>query len=216
MIIVGAKGFAKEVLEIFHLKKKLDNICFYDDINTQDVDYVFNKFPILRSEEEVSIYFKRKNSNKYTIAIGNPHRRYLIFKKFQSLGGQFSSVISPQARIGNYDISIGIGSNILSNAIISNSATIGKGCLIYYNAIITHDCKLGSFVELSPGATLLGRSKIGDYSQIGSNATILPDIKIGKNVLIGAGAVVTSNIPDNSVAVGIPAKIIKQNLPIKF
>ncbi|RAP47120.1 MAG: acetyltransferase [Methanosphaera sp. rholeuAM6] len=51
---------------------------------------------------------------------------------------------------------------------------------------------------------------IGDDVWIGGNVTILPGVTIGSNVVIGAGAVVTGDIPDNSLAVGVPAKVIKE------
>ena len=74
---------------------------------------------------------------------------------------------------------------------------------------ITHD-----------GGTLLYRSQIPDLEitkpinvgndvYIGNNVIILPGVTIGNNVVIGAGAVVTKDIPDNSVAVGVPARVIK-------
>lgn len=44
---------------------------------------------------------------------------------------------------------------------------------------------------------------------MGENTKILPGVTVGSNVIIGAGAVVTRNIPDNSVAVGVPARVIK-------
>ena len=92
---------------------------------------------------------------------------------------------------------------------ISNSVKIGIAPIIYYNAIITHDCRIGDFCEISPAANILGRVSIENKTQIGAGAIILPDVKIGSNVTIGAGAVVTKNIPDNAIAVGIPARIIK-------
>lgn len=52
--------------------------------------------------------------------------------------------------------------------------------------------------------------EIGDYTFIGAGVKILKGVKIGKNCVIGAGAVVTSNISDNSIALGIPAKVIKK------
>lgn len=51
---------------------------------------------------------------------------------------------------------------------------------------------------------------IGDDCWIGGNSIILPGISIGKGCVIGAGSVVTKNIPDNSLAVGNPAKVIKK------
>ena len=44
---------------------------------------------------------------------------------------------------------------------------------------------------------------------IGANVTILPNVRIGSNVIIGAGSLVTKDVPDNSVVVGVPAKVIE-------
>lgn len=208
MLIVGAKGFAKEVLEIFYQLGNIDNIAFYDDINSYTPPYLFNTFSILRDTEEVLNFF-RITDKKFTIGIGNPHLRLKLYHKFLQMEGEFTSSISPLASIGNYDIHLGKGSNILSNSILSNSVYVGIGCIIYYNVVITHDCKVGNFVELSPGATLLGNVEVGDFTQIGSNSTILPNIKIGNNVVIGAGSVVTRDVPDNCIVVGVPARVIK-------
>ncbi len=54
----------------------------------------------------------------------------------------------------------------------------------------------------------IGCIDIGNNVFIGTNSTILYDVKIGNNVIIGAGSVVNRDIPDNSVAVGVPAKVI--------
>jgi len=70
------------------------------------------------------------------------------------------------------------------------------------------------------GGTLLFRNRISDLEitkpivlgsnvYVGNNVIFLPGATVGNNVVIGAGAIVSGNIPDNSVAVGIPAKVIK-------
>lgn len=53
------------------------------------------------------------------------------------------------------------------------------------------------------------RPTIGDNVTLGVNVTIIGDIRIGNNVVIGAGSVVVKDIPDNSVAVGNPCRVIK-------
>lgn len=50
---------------------------------------------------------------------------------------------------------------------------------------------------------------IGDNCHIGTNVTIMPGVTIGSNVIIGVGAIVTKNIPNNSIAVGVPARVIE-------
>ena len=52
--------------------------------------------------------------------------------------------------------------------------------------------------------------RIGNDVWLGANVTILPGVSIGDNVVVGAGAVVTKDIPDNSLAVGVPARVMKK------
>ena len=54
------------------------------------------------------------------------------------------------------------------------------------------------------------KMSIGDDTWIGANVVVLPNVSIGKCCVIGAGAVVTHDIPDYSVAVGVPAKVVKK------
>lgn len=215
MLIIGAKGFAKEVLEILYQLNELELLAFYDDLNSDVPVKLFNQFPVLKNIDEATQYFKTVD-NRFTIGIGNPFLRKQLSEKFIEIGGVLTSTISPKATIGSFDIKIGFGSNILSGAIFSNSTKLGMGCIVYYNSILTHDCIIGDFVEISPNVTLLGNCKIGSYSQIGANSTILPNISIGSNVIVGAGAVVTKNIPDNHLIMGIPGKVIKILTPLKF
>jgi sugar O-acyltransferase (sialic acid O-acetyltransferase NeuD family) len=215
MLIVGAKGFAKEVLEVLHQLDQIENIVFYDDVNNNVPEFLFKKFKVLTTFDQSKIYFNNVDP-RFTIGIGNPILRKKLYDKFSSIGGLFTSTISPQASLGSYEVSIGIGTNILAGALFSNSTQMGIGGIVYYNSIITHDCIIEDFVEISPNATVLGRVKIDSYTHIGASATILSDVNIGKNVIIGAGSVVTKDVPDNCVVVGIPAKIIKKIEPLKF
>jgi sugar O-acyltransferase (sialic acid O-acetyltransferase NeuD family) len=208
MLIIGAKGFAKEVLEILVKKNEIENICFFDDVNKDIGDLLYDKFPILNSIEAAKDFFNEKG-NTFTLGIGNPKLRHKLYKTFTNIGGVFTSLIDVSANIGSYEVLIGDGCNILSGVNISNSVTIGKGCIVYYNSNITHDCVISDFVEVSPSVNVLGRVKIGAFTQLGANSIILPDITIGENVIVGAGSVVTKNIPDNVVVLGAPARIIR-------
>ncbi len=215
MIILGAKGFAKEVLEVLHQLSQLENLVFYDDVNKDIPKFLYEQFPVLRTIDEASDYFKTVD-NRFTIGIGNPVLRKRLYDKFTTIGGEFTSVISPFANVGHFGSIIEKGCNIMTGAILSNDIYIKKGVIVYFNTLITHDCKIGEFVELSPGAKVLGRVEIGDFSIIGSNATILPDVKIGRNVVVGAGSVVTKDVPDNCLVVGIPAIIKKELVKLEF
>jgi len=208
MLIVGAKGFAKEVLEVLCQNSYKKQIVLFDNINDEVNGQLYDRYNILKSIDDAKNYFIN-SGDEYTIGIGDPKLRKRIYKQFNDIGGKLTSTISVNSDIGNYDTKIGVGCNILSGVRISNSVSVGKGCIIYYNSIITHDCVIGDFVEISPSVNILGRVEISNYTNIGSNSTILPGIKIGKNSVIGAGSVVTKDVPDNVMVVGVPAKIFK-------
>lgn len=75
--------------------------------------------------------------------------------------------------------------------------------------ILTHDYASWVFVNsLDDFIPSSGRVKIGNNVWFGENCTVLKGVNIGDNCVIGYGSVVTKNIPSNSVAVGIPAKVI--------
>jgi serine O-acetyltransferase len=91
----------------------------------------------------------------------------------------------------------------------------GIGVVIHGRAIIGQNCMIGQ------GITIGGRSKhkdvpiIGNSVYLGAGCRILGPIKIGDNVIIGPNAVVLENIPSNSIAVGIPAKVIKKGIKVE-
>lgn len=74
---------------------------------------------------------------------------------------------------------------------------------------ITHDGGTLLYREQIPDLEITKPIIVGDNVYIGNNVIILPGVIIGNNVIIGAGAVVAKDIPDNSVAVGVPARVIK-------
>lgn len=114
------------------------------------------------------------------------------------------------------------GARIGKNAEIYPSANFGSepylicvGDHVRINSgvqLITHDGGVwvlrGMFEELQ-NIDLFGQIVIGDNVHIGTNAVIMPGVTIGSNCIIGCGAIVTKDIPDNSVAVGVPARVIE-------
>lgn len=107
----------------------------------------------------------------------------------------------------------------------SYGVTIGDNCHIYGEIDRGHGflVSMGDNVTISVGTILLthdgsvkkilgysrvGRIDIGNDVFIGASCVVLPNVRIGNHVVVGAGSVVTKNIPDDSIAVGNPARVI--------
>lgn len=112
--------------------------------------------------------------------------------EFKSLGGVFW-----QSR--NYPADpelISLGNNVM---VASDVSFVNHDIIA---AMLNRKYNTNEFVNAE------GCISIGDNVMIGSGSVILPNVKIGSNVIIGAGSIVTKDIPDNSVAAGVPCKVI--------
>ena len=89
---------------------------------------------------------------------------------------------------------------------IGNHVRINSGV-----QFVTHDGGVWIFrqKEDTKDVDLFVRINVGNNVHIGTNSIIMPGVTIGDNVVVGCGAIVTHNIPDNSIAVGVPARVIE-------
>jgi len=202
MLVLGAKGFAKEILEVI-LENEVGALSFFDEVNFDTVS-LFKKYRIIQNEEE-ALKFIRENDNRFCLGIGEPKHRRMFFERFFELGCDPVSIISKKSHIGSYN-SVGEGVSIMQGSVITNDVTIGKGVLININATIGHESIIGEFSNLCPGVHISGGCVIGEGCFIGTGAVILPGIHIDDHSIVGAGAVITRNVEKGSMVCGIPGK----------
>ena len=205
MVIAGAGGFAREMLEILLQQDYNGEVFFFDDVDPLNKK-VYDTYTVLKNPEELQQVFAR--NKKFCLGIGGPLARQKLYNKLTALGGICETIISPHAYLGKNKIEIGQGSSVSTGTVITTNIAIGKGCLINLNCTIGHGTVIGDFCELSPGVHISGNCTINNFCSIGTGAVLLPHITIGNNVTIGAGAVITKNIEDGQVIVGIPGKPI--------
>lgn len=104
------------------------------------------------------------------------------------------------------------------NCYLPYNLKLGKNFVIGYGGlgVVIHDrAKIGDNCHIDQNVTIGGTSKkynvpkIGNHVYVGAGAKILGPVKIGDNVVIGANSVVIKDIPDGSLVVGVPGRIVK-------
>ncbi|TDN37712.1 acetyltransferase [Hymenobacter sp. UV11] len=208
MLIVGAKGFAKEVLEVIYQADSKARVAFYDDVSDDLPPLLYGHYPVLQTMAAAQAWLAQ--DARFVLGVGSPRVRRLLAEKMQQAGGILTSTISPKAAIGAFGTTIGPGCNIMTGAVLTADSRVGEGVLINLNCTIGHDCIIHDYCELSPGVHLSGHVTLGANCVLGTGAVVLPGVQIGANAVVGAGSVVTKHVDANSLAVGIPAKVIRR------
>ncbi|MDF1879144.1 acyltransferase [Sulfurimonas sp. SAG-AH-194-C20] len=82
-----------------------------------------------------------------------------------------------------------------------------------YGVVVEDFVQIGSHCSLYSLSTIdekQGKIHIKENAKIGSHSTVMPNVTIGKNSIIGAHSLVLQDIPDNVVAFGVPAKVVRE------
>jgi sugar O-acyltransferase (sialic acid O-acetyltransferase NeuD family) len=139
------------------------------------------------------------------VAIGDNAARHNVASMIRH---PFVNIIHPSAVYSPFSI-IGHGNVMLQGAIVQAESRIGNHVILNTGAQVDHDCVIEDFVHIAPGVILCGNVRVGEGTFMGAGSIVIPGKKIGAWSIIGAGSVVIDNIPDNVVAVGNPARVIK-------
>ena len=207
IVLIGGGGHCKVVISIL---KKLDNFEIAGIVDNYKADSFISGIKIIGTDDDLKDIYKSGIHNTL-ITVGSTKdntKRYRLFNMTKEIGFEFPIIISTEAIVGE-SVRIDEGTVIMSGSIINIDSSIGNNCIINTGAIIEHDCKIGDYCHIAPGVHISGAVNVGELSFVGVGATIIQGIKIGKNVTIGAGSVVIKDIPDNAIAIGNPAKVIR-------
>ena len=114
-------------------------------------------------------------------------------------------------------VEIGDRAVIMMGAVINIGAVIGPDTMIDMGAVLGGRATVGARCHVGAGAVLAGVVEpasatpviLEDDVLVGANAVVIEGVHIGRNAVVAAGSVVISDVPDNAVVAGVPAKVIK-------
>lgn len=206
LAIYGAGGLGREIYELSRQIGRWEDIYFIDDTVVSDEDYYINGVKTLHYTSAVTLF--PKDGIEFVIALGEPEYRKKLYEKVKSDGFNFTTLIHPGVYISS-STKLGEGVIIQTNAVLTCNIEIGCNTLIQNTATVGHDTKIGRHCVVSANDVVAGHCNIGDCVYIGLNVPVRENISIGSDSIIGMGSVVLKDIPGNVIAMGNPARAMK-------
>lgn len=207
LLLIGAGGLAREVLEITRLLQGTTVSGILDDNETL-IGTSISGVPVLGKIAEID---KFPNS-RVLICVANsknPRRRLEIANQINIDPDRYFLAIHPTASIGA-SVKIGRGTIILSMCSVTADVVIGQHCVIMPNVVMTHDDIIGNGSTFGAGCTISGNVVIGEGAYIGSGAHVRERLQIGSGSVVGMGSSVLRDVPSNEVWAGSPARLISK------
>lgn len=165
---------------------------------TEELDYIIENDPAARSRWEVLLLYQSVHARFFHVIAHYLYKRGWLFSArfISQVSRTLTGIeIHPGAKIGRFFfIDHGMG------VVIGETAEVGDYCVLFHG------------VTLGGTSTTRGKRHptLGNHVIVGAGAKLLGNIYVGDNCKVGANAVVLEDIPQNSVAVGVPAKVVKK------
>jgi sugar O-acyltransferase (sialic acid O-acetyltransferase NeuD family) len=205
LFVIGAGGHAKSIAEVAIAA----GFTIEAFISPSEGDSEFMGIRVLRSlPEDIAV-----RTESIAIGIGANYLREKVMLELQGScqPSRFPALIHPSAIIAS-SAQIDMGTTIHQNAVVGPSSRIGKFCTVNTSATIDHDSVMEDFSSMGPGAHTGGGVTIGKRAHISIGAIAIHGIEIGSDSILGAGSCATESIPELTVSVGTPARVLKQRL----
>ena len=144
------------------------------------------------------------------VAIGSSRSRAAVVARLTAPHLTFPALVHPGVGEASYQhLSIGAGCLITQGCILTADIRLGRHVLLNLGCTIGHDAVLEDFCSLMPHANVGGEAHLEAAVYLGTNATVINRVRVGTGTILGAGAVAVRDLPAGCTAVGVPARVIK-------
>lgn len=211
VVIIGAGGFGREVLDIVDAIAAdggdLEPIGFVDD-GEVDPDVLARLGVEVLGGADVLADLPR--GTRYVVGVGSAPVRRLLVGRAEEAGLAPITLVHPSATQGR-DVEIGTGSIICAGVRMTTNIRIGAHCHVNLNSTIGHDSVLEDFVSINPLVAISGNVRVCEDTMLGTGSAVLQGLIVGPGVAVGGGAVVVKDVEPGQTVVGIPAKPLRSS-----
>lgn len=204
VILFGAGGHAVSVLDALLATQVIPAFILDDD-------------PMKKGREILNIRVRGALKDltdaelaPYSVVVAiavNPVRRRVV-EVLSKRGAKFAGVQHPSALVSPHAL-IDPTAQILAGAIVNAGATVSAHAVLNTGCIVEHDTRVEAFTHVGPGAVLAGAAVIEEGAFVATGAKVCPFVRVGRSSTLGAGAVALKDVPGECLAVGVPARVVR-------
>ena len=213
LIILGTGGNCVDILDAVNERNAYSKIPQYECIGFLDDDQQQWGKEIWGVQVLGPLESAPKYPDAYFVnGIGSERnfwKKAAIIAKTRVPLDRFETIVHPTASVSRM-ATLGKGVVVLQHVTIANQASIGNHVIILPNSVISHDVIIADYSCITGGVCISGLVTMGRNCYLGTKSSIIGGVKIGNSCLIGMGAVIRHNVPENSVMVGNPAKLLRK------
>lgn len=209
LVLFGGGNQAHYTIDIIEKENKYKIVGIIDSVH--EIGSKRFGYTIIGRQENLIELIEEYRIEVGLISIGDNWSRYHVYNKIieQLPNFEFVNAIHPSVIIGN-DIRIGKGVVAMAGCIFNPKSVIEDFTFFATGAQVEHDCFIDKFASISAGSVTGGYVKLGKFSAIALGVTVIDRIEIGQNTVVGSGSLVVKTLPNNVLAYGNPAKIIRE------
>jgi UDP-perosamine 4-acetyltransferase len=203
-VLVGSGGHAKVIIDILRHNPEVELAgCTSSDPECREV----MGLPVLGTDAVLPSLLQAGVTQAF-VAIGDNRARVRVAREVAGLGFFIINAIHPCTTIAP-SVKLGKGIAVMAGVVINPDTMVADYAVVNTGATVDHDGSLGEGCHLAPGTHLAGNVSIGAGAFLGVGCSAIPEVSVGDWSVVGAGAAIVADIPAKVLALGVPARVIK-------
>lgn len=206
LLILGTRDFSYEIAELAEETGRFEVAGFVENLSRDRCRDTLEGLPIHWIDDVDAL----ARTHLAVCGIGTTRRR-IFAEQAAARGLRFATVVHPTARVPA-SATVGEGTIVSAGAMVGTRATLGRHVFLNRGALVGHHTALGDYASVMPGANIAGFCTIEEAAYVAIGAVIVDRITVGTGSVVGAGAVVVSDVPANTQVMGVPARVVKEEI----
>jgi sugar O-acyltransferase (sialic acid O-acetyltransferase NeuD family) len=206
LLVLGTRDFSFEIAELAEDTGKFEVAAFVENLSPERCGETLEGRPIVWIDDVGEL----ASDHLAVCGLGTTRRR-IFAEQAAERGLRFATVVHPTARVPASS-TVGEGSIVSAGAVLGTRSVLGRHVFVNRGALVGHHTEVGDYASIMPGANVAGFCRIGEAAYVAIGAVVVDRTSVGAGSVVGAGAVVTKDVPERVQVVGVPAKVVKEEI----